>query len=111
VWSVVTWWTGHVHSFGDLLRARSLMGISEAFYIPAALALIADLHTGRTRSRAVGLHQMAIYCGVIAGGFGGYVADAPNLSWRSAFDACGAFGMAYAVPLAFLLRDPPRSAA
>ena len=52
----------------------SLMGISEAFYIPAALALIADYHTGATRSRAVGLHQMAIYCGVIMGGFGG--------SWR-----------------------------
>ena len=51
------------------------MGISEAFYIPAALALIADYHLGPTRSRAVGLHQMAIYCGVIVGGFGGYVAD------------------------------------
>ena len=108
VWSVVTWWTGHVHSYGDLLRARSLMGISEAFYIPAALALIADLHSGRTRSRAVGLHQMAIYCGVIAGGFGGYVADAPNLSWRSAFIACGVFGMIYALPLLLSLRDAPR---
>src|SRR4051812_3784240 len=111
VWSAVTWWTGHVDSYAELLRARTLMGISEAFYIPAALALIADLHTGRTRSRAVSLHQMAIYCGVIAGGFGGYVADAPDLGWRSAFDACGVFGMAYAVPLAFLLRDPPRPAA
>ena len=108
VWSAVTWRTGHVHSYVDLLRARSLMGISEAFYIPAALALIADLHTGRTRSRAVGLHQMAIYCGVIAGGFGGYVADAPNLGWRSAFIACGAFGMIYALPLLLSLRDAPR---
>jgi MFS family permease len=85
------------------------MGISEAFYIPAALALIADHHTGRTRSRAVGLHQMAIYCGVIAGGFGGYVADEPSLGWRFAFDACGLFGMLYAAPLVLLLRDAPRS--
>ena len=54
------------------------MGISEAFYIPAALALIADFHTGDTRSRAVGLHQMGIYVGVIIGGFGGYVADHPG---------------------------------
>src|SRR3954451_19977398 len=46
VWSSVTWWTGHVTSFDELLLARSLMGISEAFYIPAALALIADYHTG-----------------------------------------------------------------
>ncbi len=51
---------------------------------------------------------MAIYCGVIAGGFGGYVADAPNLGWRSAFDACGAFGMIYALPLLLTLRDASR---
>jgi len=110
VWSAVTWWTGHVHSYHELLTARSLMGISEAFYIPAALALITDYHAGRTRSRAVGLHQMAIYCGVIVGGFGGYAADAPDVGWRRAFDACGLFGMAYAIPLALLLRDPRRSA-
>lgn len=109
VWSAITWWTGHVDSYGELLWARSLMGISEAFYIPAALALITDFHTGNTRSRAVGLHQMAIYCGVIAGGFGGYVADAPQLGWRFAFDAAGIFGMLYALPLLFVLRDAPRA--
>jgi MFS transporter, Spinster family, sphingosine-1-phosphate transporter len=108
VWSAVTWWTGHVTSYPELLLVRSLMGTSEAFYIPAALALIADHHAGPTRSRAVGLHQMAIYCGVIAGGFGGYVADAPHLGWRFAFDACGVVGLLYAVPLAFLLRDAPK---
>ncbi|HVL15104.1 MAG TPA: MFS transporter, partial [Gemmata sp.] len=110
VWSGVTWYTGRVTTYDELLVARSLMGISEAFYIPAALALIADYHTGRTRSRAVGLHQMAIYCGVIAGGFGGYVADEPSLGWRFAFEACGIFGMVYAVPLVLLLRDAPRPA-
>ena len=108
VWSAVTWWTGHVTSYDDLLVARSLMGISEAFYIPAALALIADYHTGSTRSRAVGLHQMAIYCGVIAGGFAGYAADSPNVGWRLAFDACGIFGMLYTLPLVLLLRDAPK---
>lgn len=105
VWSAVTWWTGHTTTFSELLWARSLMGISEAFYIPAALALITDYHAGETRSRAVGLHQMAIYCGVIVGGFGGYVADSPDLGWRWAFDACGVFGMLYAIPLVLILRD------
>jgi MFS family permease len=81
------------------------MGISESFYRPAALALLADYHTGHTRSRAVGLHQMAIYCGVILGGFGGYVADAPDLGWRFAFFACGVFGMLYSLPLVLVLRD------
>ena len=49
-------------TYEELLATRALMGISEAFYIPAALALIADFHRGATRSRAVGLHQMGIYC-------------------------------------------------
>jgi MFS family permease len=109
VWSVVTWMTGHVTSYEQLLATRALMGISEAFYIPAALALIADFHTGRTRSRAVGLHQMGIYVGVIIGGFGGYVADQPGLGWRIAFDACGIAGVVYALPLFLLLRNPPRA--
>jgi MFS family permease len=74
VWSAVTWTTGHVSTYEQLLATRALMGVSEAFYIPAALALIADFHRGPTRSRAVGLHQMGIYLGVIIGGFGGYAA-------------------------------------
>lgn len=104
VWSGVTWATGHVTTYEGLLVARALMGISEAFYIPAALALIADVHAGPTRSRAVGLHQMGIYLGVIIGGFGGYAADHPSLGWRWAFDTCGVIGILYAVPLFVLLR-------
>ncbi len=107
-WSAVTWWTGHVQSFSELMHARTLMGVSEAFYIPAALALIADYHMGSTRSRAIGIHQMGIYCGVIIGGFSGYVADAPNFGWRWAFDVCGIGGMLFALPLVFLLRDAPK---
>jgi MFS family permease len=104
VWSAVTWATGHVTGYDELLVTRALMGVSEAFYIPAALALIADVHPGTTRSRATGLHQVGIYLGVIAGGFGGYVADHPGLGWRWAFDACGLVGIAYAAPLFLLLR-------
>lgn len=103
-WSAVTWWTGHAASYSELLAARTLMGVSEAFYIPAALALITDVHTGATRSRAVSLHQTGIYLGVILGGFSGYVAENPDLGWRRAFDACGLLGMLYAVPLAWGLR-------
>jgi len=110
VWSAVTWSTGHVATYDGLLVARSLMGLSEAFYIPAALALIADHHRATTRSRAVGVHQVAIYCGVIAGGFSGYVADQPGLGWRWAFDACGVAGMAYALPLLLSLRGTASAA-
>lgn len=108
VWSVVTLMTGQVTTYEQLLLNRALMGISEAFYIPAALALIADFHVGATRSRAVGLHQMGIYAGVIVGGFSGYVADQPSLGWRWAFDLCGIIGILYALPLFFLLQNPVR---
>jgi MFS family permease len=106
MWSLVTWWTGHVSSFHELLAARALMGISEAFYIPAALALITEYHYGETRSRAVGLHQSGIYLGQILGGFAGYMADSPEHGWRWAFSTCGMLGVIYALPLLALLRDP-----
>ncbi|HUR47739.1 MAG TPA: MFS transporter [Candidatus Saccharimonadales bacterium] len=106
VWSVVTWLTGHVHTFEHLVATRALMGVSEAFYIPAALALISEFHSSFTRSRAVGFHQTAIYMGVMVGGFSGYVAEDSALGWRLAFTVCGVVGIVYAIPLLFLLRDP-----
>jgi MFS transporter, Spinster family, sphingosine-1-phosphate transporter len=110
VWSAITWATGHVANYEQLLITRATMGISEAFYIPAALALIADYHRGATRSRAVGMHQMGIYAGVIIGGFTGYAADRPDLGWRWMFGLCGLAGVLYALPLFFSLRNAPRFA-
>ena len=108
IWSAVTWATGHVTTFNELLAARAMMGVSEAFYIPAALALITDFHLGATRSRAVGFHQMGIYLGMILGGFSGYVADSPAFGWRFAFSVCGLLGILYALPLFAMLRNAPR---
>lgn len=113
VWSAVTIGTGNCTSLESMKVMRTLMGISEAFYIPAALALITEFHLGPTRSRAVGMHQMGIYIGVIIGGFSGYAAgnpDAPGYDadqWRLVFDGCGIFGMIYALPLLLLLKNPP----
>jgi MFS family permease len=103
VWSAVTWMTGHARTFEQMAWARALMGISEACYIPAALALIADFHPGATRSRAVGIHMSGIYAGQALGGVGGYIAD--TSSWRNGFYWFGAAGVAYAVVLLLFLRD------
>lgn len=103
VWSVVTWLTGHVHTFEQMFAARALMGISEAFYIPAGLALIADLHHGATRSRATGLHMSGVYAGAALGGLGGYIAE--HYGWRNGFIWFGFAGLAYAGVLCFFLRD------
>ncbi len=111
VWSAVTLLTAYVTTFPQLIAARALMGISEAFYIPAALALISEFHSSQTRSRAVGFHQMGIYAGIIVGGFAGYVADEPSLGWRWAFSVCGLVGVIYSLPLFALLKNPPRTEA
>ena len=108
VWSAVTWWTGHVSTFQELVWARALMGASEAFYMPTALALIADYHPGLTRSRAVGLHQTGLYAGQMLGGFAGFVADSPGHGWRWAFTLCGVIGVVYALPLMAFLKNPVR---
>jgi len=105
VWSAVTLWTGFVSSFEEMLVARVLMGISEACYIPAALALITDFHRGRTRSLATGLHMSGLYTGLAVGGVGGFIAE--WWGWRYGFQAFGLFGILYAIALLYILRDAP----
>ena len=105
-WSAVTWATGQATTYEHLLLTRAAMGLSEAFYIPTALALIADHHASATRSRAIGIHQIGIYLGVMLGSLGGFIADSPAIGWRRGFSAIGLVGVIYAVPLVFLLSAP-----
>jgi hypothetical protein len=51
------------------------MGLSEAFYIPAGLSLIADLHDYKTRSLAIGIHLRDNTWGRALGGFGATISD------------------------------------
>jgi MFS family permease len=103
VWSVVTLWTGFTTSFHEMLAARFLMGVSEACYIPAALALITDYHKGKTRSLATGLHMSGLYAGLALGGLGGYIAEL--WGWRSGFHVFGIVGIVYSLILLYVLRD------
>jgi MFS family permease len=109
VWSVATVLTGCVQSFEQMLAARALMGVSEAFYIPAAVAMIVDFHRGATRALATGLHLSGAYAGSILGGFGGGIATL--FGWRWGFLAFGGVGIAYALLLAVALRKvtPPEA--
>ncbi|MFZ9171521.1 MAG: MFS transporter [Sediminibacterium sp.] len=103
VWSLVTFAMGFATSFNTLYWLRALMGLSEALYIPAGLSLIADYHSDKTRSLAVGLHMSGIYMGQALGGFGATVAKL--FSWQYTFMFFGGFGMLYAVVLLFFLKD------
>ncbi|PRD48572.1 MFS transporter [Sphingobacterium haloxyli] len=101
VWSLMTIWTGYCRSFEEMLVSRFLMGVSEACYIPAGLAMITDYHRGRSRSLATGLHMSGLYAGMALGGVGGYMADL--WGWRFGFHLFGFIGVAYAVILWFTL--------
>lgn len=110
VWSAVTWLTGLAQNYGQLLIARGLMGVSEACYLPAALALVADYHSGKTRSLATGLHQSGLYAGIALGGLGGgWMGE--HYGWRTAFLVLGIAGIAYAGVLLFGLKDAPGKSA
>jgi len=109
VWSAVTWATGQVRDFPQLLGARALMGISEACYLPAALALISDRHGPSTRSLATGIHTSGIYAGMMAGGFtGGWLAQ--HYGWRAPFRILGIIGLVYLAVLLPIMRQQPRPA-
>lgn len=105
IWSVVTWLTAHSTNFSQLLATRALMGLSEACYIPAALALITDYHKGSTQSTAVGIHMAGVFIGASLGFIGGWIAQ--EHTWNLAFTIFGVVGILYAVVVAFLLRDAP----
>ncbi|KGN71321.1 MFS transporter [Porphyromonas sp. COT-239 OH1446] len=105
VWSTVTLLMGYTHDFSTLYALRMVMGFSEAMYIPAALALIADFHSGRSRSLAIGVHMTGLYVGQALGGFGALLSE--QLSWQNTFFYFGLFGTLYAFVLIFLLHEVP----
>ncbi|MDX9773028.1 MAG: MFS transporter [Bacteroidales bacterium] len=105
VWSGVTLLTSYSKTYEQLLATRVLMGISEACYIPAALALISDYHKTTTRSLATGIHMTGIMIGSSLGFLGGWLAE--TYQWHTAFMVFGAFGIVYTLVSMFLLKDPP----
>jgi MFS family permease len=109
VWSGVTFAMGYATTFGQLYWLRAIMGISEALYIPAGLALIADFHSGKTRSLAVGIHMTGLYMGQALGGFGATVAAV--FSWHSTFHTFGIVGIVYSLVLIIFLREAPAAEA
>lgn len=101
IWSAVTVAMGYVDNINQLYVLRGIMGLSEAFYIPAALSLAADYHQGATRSTAIGILTSGVYLGQAFGGFGATVAA--HTSWQHTFLIFGGIGIAYSFVLIALL--------
>jgi MFS family permease len=108
LWSLTTWLASFCRTFEQLVTLRALMGLIEACYMPAALALICDYHKGSTRSLAIAIHHSGFVVGLALSGLGGWLAQ--QQSWHFAFALVGASGIVYAIPLALLLRDAPAAA-
>jgi predicted MFS family arabinose efflux permease len=106
LWSLATLLSGLATGPAMLLMLRGAVGVSEAFFYPAAVALIANTFPSSRRSRALALYGTGQILGTVAGGsFGGYMAE--WVSWRMAFYTLGLVGVLYAWPLHRFLRDFP----
>ena len=103
VWSAVTYGMGYAQTFQQVYWLRALMGVSEALYLPTGLAMIADFHSSKTRSLAIGVHMSGLYTGQALGGFGATIAA--SYSWQTVFHWFGIVGIIYAVVLVFMLYD------
>jgi len=94
-------------SFWELTVLRAFSGIAEALYFPAAMSLISSYHGPDTRSRAMSIHQSAVYAGTVGGGVIAAVI-AEHFGWRSNFILLGSVGLTLLFMLLLFLREPPR---
>jgi MFS family permease len=108
LWLMVTGATILSYSYAQLTVLRAISGLSEAFYFPAAMSLISDYHGGATRSRAMSIHQSAVYAGSIAGGAGGALVAQFFHAWRANFMMLGSVGIILIFVLLLFLREPER---
>lgn len=106
-WSTIAILTSLAHSFRQLFGFMAVEGLGETFYYPASMSMISDYHGRKTRSRAMGFHQTAVYVGTIAGGaFAGLIGE--HYGWRWSFIFFGGSGIVLAFVLIRLLREPKR---
>lgn len=100
-WSISTFFTGFA---SGLIPFILLLGIAtgggEAFYAPAANALLSEKYS-RNRAFALSIHQTAIYFGIILSGvLAGYIGE--NYGWRRSFNVFGVAGIV--LSLIFMIR-------
>jgi len=103
IWSVATFLTGFSGGIIALIVLRSIVGGSEAFYAPAANALIGEKFKSNL-GLAMAIHQTALYAGIIGSGFlGAYISE--HYGWRTAFFIFGGIGVLLFGLMYFRLKD------
>jgi len=105
-WSLATIVCGFVPSFMFLLIARSLIGVGEAAYAPAAQSMISDSFPYERRANAQAIFASGMLLGGAAGqAFGGLVGEVHG--WKYTFIVVGVICM---IPGIFVVKlpEPPR---
>ena len=106
LWSAFTALSGLTRHYWQLLLSRSMVGVGEAAYSPAAQSLVADFFPSQGRALALGIFWGGLTAGGVAGVWLG--GELENLyGWRAAFMAVSLPGLLLAI-LATQLRDPRR---
>jgi len=108
VWSIFTTLTGFAQNFIQLFLMRSVLGIGEAGYAPAALSLIGDYFPPAQRGRVLSLWSIGNLIGTALGLIlGGLIAQ--RFGWRWAFYIVGIPGLITAF-LIWRTTEPERGA-
>ncbi|MBV9033761.1 MAG: MFS transporter [Acidobacteriaceae bacterium] len=106
IFSLVTFATGLVRNSSQMIELRCLLGLSEAVFLPPALAYIASFHSDQTRSLANSIALTGLTAGAGLGSwYGGYMTE--HYSWRIGFFLLGAAGIIVALGAALFLRKDP----
>ena len=106
-WSGFTALTGSVSSFMHMFLARMGVGIGEAGGSPPSHSIISDLYPKEKRASALGFYSLGIPIGI---GFSYLLAGAlvEKLGWRGTLIFLGGFGVALALVLALIIKEPKR---
>ncbi|OYU16482.1 MAG: hypothetical protein CFE37_00325 [Alphaproteobacteria bacterium PA4] len=103
-WSLATGIMPLATGFAMLLGLRGLVAVGESTYYPSATALISAWHRPQMRSRALSIHQTAVFVGAGLGGWvAGKLADAHG--WAAPFMVFAALGFIVLMLLLRWLRD------
>lgn len=109
LWSIFTALCGMAANFTQLVAARVGVGIGEAGCTPPAQSVIADYFPSERRATALSIYSMGIHFGAMAAAIGG-AWIATEFGWRITFLALGLPGIALAIIVKLVVREPPRVA-